>query len=94
VLEAPGGGVLNLRRGERLAVRLHARTAGLVRVSVLTPRGEPVREFVRDARPDETLSLEWDGRNAGGEPVASGTYAIRVDGGGVRAILRVVVIRK
>lgn len=37
--------------------------------------------------------LTWDGRNASGRPVASGTYFALIEGGGARKVRRVAVIR-
>jgi len=94
VVRGPEGEILNLARGETVAILALPRAAGDVRVQVLTPRGELVRAFMLPGRGNELARFTWDGRNAAGEPVASGLYAVRVTGGGLAAVRRVVVYRK
>jgi len=96
LVRGPGGGVLNILKGETIDILAHPAQSGTVRVQVLTMRGELIREFTLSP-PVVRQSVwrgSWDGRNAAGEQVASGVYAVRVTGGGLQAIKRVVVIRR
>jgi len=93
-VRGPEGGVLNVVKGERMAILAWPTGSGDVRVQVRTLRGELIRELV-DAGPGrQVVQLEWDGKNASGQLVASGTYAVIVTGNGVRATKRVVVVRR
>jgi hypothetical protein len=94
IVRGPEGGILNLARGETVSILVRPRNTGDLRAQVLTPRGELVREFTVAAQGDAMATITWDGRNAAGEWVASGLYAVRVTGGGVTAVRRVVVVRK
>jgi len=94
VVRGPEGGLLNLARGETVAIMALPRQPGEVHAQVLTPRGEMVREFTATSRGNELVAFTWDGRNRAGEPVASGMYAVRVTGGDLKVVRRVVVVRK
>jgi hypothetical protein len=93
-VRGPEGAVLNLLRGEKLAIQAWPIGAGTVRVQVRTLRGELVRQLENAGPGHEYVSIEWDGNNAAGEPVASGTYGLLVTGGGLKVVKRVVVIRR
>jgi len=93
-VRGPEGGLLNLARNETLTILAYPHQAGDVRAQILTPRGELVREFLYPGRGNELVTFQWDGRNRAGELVASGMYAVRVTGGEVTAVRRVVVLRK
>jgi hypothetical protein len=54
--------------------------AGPVRLTVHDPRGRLVRVLVDGARDAGTHTVVWDGRDAGGRPVASGIYLARLQG--------------
>lgn len=93
-VRGPEGGILNLARNETVTILALPQQPGDVRAQILTPRGELVREFLYPGRGNELVTFRWDGRNRAGELVASGMYAVRVTGGEVTAVRRVVVIRK
>ncbi len=90
----PGGAVLNLRRVEALSIYCLPPEAGDVRVRLMTLRGEAVREWVLGSSGNRLLTVIWDGTDQDGRTVATGTYAVRVVGGGVTAVKRVVVLRR
>ncbi len=52
--------------------------AGLVTITVYDLLGRAVRTLVDEARPVGTYHIAWDGRDAGGRAVASGTYFYRL----------------
>jgi WD40 repeat protein len=93
-VRGPGGGVLNILKGERVEILANPCEAGILRVQVLTPRGEAVRELTAYVSAGQFPGIAWDGRNTAGEKVADGVYMVRVTGGGLKAVRRVVVIRR
>jgi hypothetical protein len=90
-IRGPRGAVLDPARGEALPVLMLPSQPGEVRVRVLTLRGEVLREWRLAAAPGVPLSVAWDGRNAAGRIVATGTYAVVVSGAGLSAVRRAVV---
>ncbi len=55
--------------------------------------GRRVVELARGSRAAGTHRIEWNGRNAAGEPVAAGVYLARLEGDGVSRTRRIVVGR-
>jgi hypothetical protein len=92
VVKGPGG-VLNARAGERISVLARAADGGTVRASLMTMRGEVIREFSEELHTGGVAEFLWDGRNSAGEEAAPGAYLLRVTGGGIQAVKRIVVIR-
>jgi len=75
----------------RTAVRFYATQAGPVAVDVFDVRGALVRSLHDQADGAGWMKLAWDGRNAQGASVPSGSYLMRVEAGGrvetVRGVL-------
>ncbi len=93
-VRGPGGEILNLHRGEVLSIDALPLMPGDLTIEILTLRGEAIRRFLLPSSGHHVIGVRWDGTNDAGHPVASGTYAIRVTGGGYRTVKRVVVIRQ
>ena len=93
-LRAPKGGILNLARGETMRIVAYPASPGDIKIQVMTSRGETVRELSIASTGGGVVSCEWDGRNAAGNEVASGVYAIRVRGGGLSVVKRAAVVRR
>lgn len=86
---------INPDRGERIQflVNVPAGT-GTLRITVYTLAGEMVREVHHTALPPGKWILDWDGRNAKGNAVASGGYLAVVDlPDGSRRIRKLAVLR-
>ncbi len=79
------------RGGTRL--RFVLPRAGAVSVGVFDVSGRCVRTLQGGALAAGAHELAWDGRDEHGVAVAPGVYLARVDGAGVRAATRVVVLR-
>jgi hypothetical protein len=58
-------------------------------VKIFTMQGE----LVRTLHADDLGEAPWDGKNAGGQSVASGVYIVRIEGVGGKKILKVAVQR-
>jgi len=86
-------GVINPRTGERLSILARAVEGGTVRAQVMTMRGEIVREFSESCGGGGVVEFIWDGRTARGGDAAPGVYLLRVSGGGIRIMKKVVVSR-
>jgi len=93
VLRAPHGGLLNLATGETMSIIVNPPKAGDIKVTIMTMRGEVVRDFIIQSGGKRAVSASWDGKNSSGETVAAGVYAVRVTGGGVNGLKRAAVIR-
>ncbi|MBN2172189.1 MAG: hypothetical protein JW819_12790 [Candidatus Krumholzibacteriota bacterium] len=74
-------------------IRFTLAEAGLVRLSVLDPRGRLVRRLVDGPWPPGTHTVVWDGTDDAGRPVASGLYLYRLEAGGRRAVRRSLVLK-
>lgn len=93
-VRGPGGELLNLNRGESLTIEALPQEPGDLTIEILTLRGDAIRRYVLPSSGNRVVTQRWDGTNDAGNPVASGTYAVRINGGGYRTIKRVVVIRR
>jgi len=93
LIRGPGGQVLDPGKRETISISANASRAGLLKVQVLTLRGEVVREFSADVGAG-VHTFSWHGENNAGEELAAGTYAVRVNGAGIDAMKRVVVLRR
>lgn len=67
--------------------------AGAVRLSVFDVAGRLVRTLVDDSRPQGSHAVVWDGRDASGREVGSGSYLARLETGGTVATTRMGLIR-
>jgi flagellar hook assembly protein FlgD len=63
------------------------------RVEVLDLAGRRVRELTDEVLPPGRHELSWDGRDAGGSPIATGLYWVTLERGGARQQRRIVVVR-
>ncbi len=75
-------------------VEFTARERGRVLVAVYSASGRLVRTLVDRALPAGPHSVEWDGRDDSGKPVASGVYFAKLRAaGGARSTAKVAVVR-
>ena len=63
---------------DRTTIAYAVEQPGPVTVTVYDLLGRHVRTLVEADQPPGTYNIEWDGRDAGGQPVASGTYFYRL----------------
>ena len=66
---------------------------GRVTLAVYSLRGALVRTLETEAIPNQVVRLAFDGRGAGGQPLAAGVYILQVSGGGMDARRKVAVLR-
>jgi aminopeptidase N len=77
-------------RGTRVAFELGQ--GGSVEIDVYDVTGARVRSVFRGTRPAGYHEVEWDGRNAAGEPVSSGVYFVRLRAGALTLVRKAVVV--
>lgn len=80
--------------GHPLRIGIKAPQNGRVRVHVFNVAGEKVRApFDADVVADQTAEGYWDGRNENGEPCGAGVYVVSVQGAGINALRKVVLMK-
>jgi predicted outer membrane repeat protein len=80
--------------GNSTALAYELRAPGIVEACVFDVSGRLVRRLVdSEYETAGTRTLEWDGRDDGGRPCASGIYFFRVDVAGESAARRAVLLR-
>lgn len=68
-------------------------SAAVIKLRVYSAAGRLVATVVDGRLPAGWRSVNWDGRDSSGRPVATGTYFARLDAAGAREVRKVVVIR-
>ncbi|UXP32310.1 flagellar basal body rod modification protein [Reichenbachiella agarivorans] len=63
---------------DEVRIELEIPVEGRVVVEILSPSGQLIRTLLNNEQFDGTVSVVWDGRNAGGVPLDDGLYLYRV----------------
>jgi flagellar hook assembly protein FlgD len=74
-------------------VRFELPAAGHARLAIFDVAGRLVRTLVDADLAAGAAEAQWDGRDAGGTAVGSGTYLARLESGGDAAVSRLVLVR-
>jgi hypothetical protein len=77
--------------GGDMTLELFSPRATPTTISIYDAAGRWVRELL--GREPGGTRIQWDGRNARGEPVASGTYFVRVSAPGQELVRKVQIVR-
>ena len=77
----------------RTTVRFDLPIAGPVRLAVYDVAGRLIRTLVDADQPSGTHAAAWDGRDASGCSVASGSYFARLEAGGKVETVRMSLVR-
>ena len=89
--------VIDPTKGERTVLTYRLARQGRVTIQVSTLDGTIVRHLERSVKAasasDEFYSVEWDGKNAAGRPVARGMYFIRIVAPEIDEIRKVMVVK-
>jgi hypothetical protein len=64
-----------------------------VRLTVYNILGQRVNTLIDEERPAGTYTIEWNGTNAGGRPVASGVYFYRLSAGDFTEVRKMVLVK-
>ena len=67
--------------------------SGSVNLAIYDVSGRRVASVVNQVLPPGRRTMAWDGRDASGRPVASGTYFARLESGGQVRVRKIVVAR-
>ena len=78
-------------RGANLSLAIP--TPGVVHLAIYDVSGRRVASVVNQVLPSGWRTVEWDGRDALGRPVPSGTYFARLESGGQVRVGKIVVAR-
>ena len=65
-----------------------------VKISIYDVHGQHIRIWIRDSQNSGKHSIVWDGRNLGGEPVASGMHFYRIEAVPKNALRSFVDVKK
>jgi hypothetical protein len=79
--------------GETAKVSVLSGRACAISVDVYTLEGERVWSKTAAVTAGEQTTVEWDGRSAAGDVVASGTYLFHISGCGRDEIRKTIVVR-
>jgi len=90
---SPGPNPFLPSSGENLILRVILDSSSEVEVFVLAEDGRAVRKIHRGLRSAGVEEIPWDGRDDGGEVVASGIYIVQIIAGGFQEAAKVAVIR-
>jgi hypothetical protein len=74
-------------------IKYYLPEAGSVRLLVFDVSGRLVRTLVDDSMPQGSHEVAWDGRDASGREVGSGSYLARLEFGGELEVVRMGLIR-
>ena len=77
----------------RTALRLELRAPDSIRLTVYDATGQAIRTLLRSSMPAGIHTVYWDGRDAAGRQVASGTYFARLTGRGWQAERKMLLLR-
>ena len=67
--------------------------SAIVSLQVFNTRGQLVATLAEGTRPAGTYQIAWDGRDAQGQAVSSGTYIVRLDAGGQQATRKMILVQ-
>ncbi|MBM3319189.1 MAG: PQQ-binding-like beta-propeller repeat protein [Candidatus Eisenbacteria bacterium] len=78
---------------DRVFFSLEMPRAGIARVAVYDARGRRTGVLFEGALPRGAHDLVWDGRDAGGRPLAAGVYFVRFETEDARAVRKLILSR-
>ena len=85
--------VVNPHKGEEASIAAHLKKAGMLTIQIMTLDGNIVRTLERSYKAAGDHIYSWDGRNNGGNPVASGMYFVRIAGPDIDEMRKILVIK-
>jgi hypothetical protein len=74
-------------------IRFSVAAAGPTRLDIYSTNGQIIRTLVNGTVTAGTNSVQWDGKDTMGRPVASGTYLYRLTNGQNTSVRRMVLVR-
>ncbi|UTC76658.1 hypothetical protein E4O04_00920 [Treponema sp. OMZ 799] len=85
--------VVNPHKGQSAKIAAHLKKSGMLTIQIMTLDGNVVRTLARSHKNAGDHVYTWDGRNNGGNPVASGMYFVRIAGPEIDEVRKILVIK-
>ncbi|EMB25473.1 hypothetical protein HMPREF9733_00605 [Treponema denticola SP33] len=85
--------VVNPHKGQSATIAAHLKKSGMLTIQIMTLDGNIVRTLTRSHHNAGDHFYLWDGRNNGGNPVASGMYFVRIAGPDIDEVRKILIIK-
>ncbi|EMB33220.1 hypothetical protein KP612_11980 [Treponema denticola] len=85
--------VVNPYKGQSATIAAHLKKSGMLTIQIMTLDGNIVRTLTRSHHNAGDHFYLWDGRNNGGNPVASGMYFVRIAGPDIDEVRKILIIK-
>ncbi len=85
--------IFNPNQGQKATFKYETSSAGRVRLKLYTMGGTLVSTILDADMPAGKGSVDWAGKNMAGSVVASGVYLLHLEGPGVDAVEKVIVVK-
>ena len=85
--------VVNPHKGQSATIAAHLKKSGMLTIQIMTLDGNIVRTLTRSHHSAGDHFYLWDGRNNGGNPVASGMYFVRIAGPDIDEVRKILIIK-
>lgn len=85
--------VVNPYKGQSATIAAHLKKSGMLTIQIMTLDGNIVRTLARSHHNAGDHFYLWDGRNNGGNPVASGIYFVRIAGPDIDEVRKILIIK-
>ena len=85
--------VVNPHKGQSATIAAHLKKSGMLTIQIMTLDGNIVRTLTRSHHNAGDHFYLWDGRNNGGNPVASGMYFVRIAGPEIDEVRKILIIK-
>jgi hypothetical protein len=85
--------IFNPLQGQKATVKYSVGSAGHVTIKLYTETGRRVLTLFDGDVPAGKGSVDWNGRNLSGNPVASGVYVVRAVGPGLESTQKIAVVK-
>ena len=85
--------VINPNKNQEATIGAHLKKSGMLTIQIMTLDGNVVRTLERSHKDAGDHFVNWDGRNNGGNPVASGMYFVRIAGPDIDEVRKILVVK-
>ena len=85
--------VINPNKDQEATIGAHLKKSGMLTIQIMTLDGNVIRTLERSHKDAGDHFVNWDGRNNGGNPVASGMYFVRIAGPEIDEVRKILVVK-
>lgn len=85
--------VINPNKGQETTIEVTIKKAGVLTIEVMTIDGSIVKTIVSEYKGAGTYNYFWGGFNSSGGMVGRGFYFVRIVGGGIDEVRKVLVVK-